>query len=70
MDLNEEVSRRNAVSHMQRATEHLRDSIALHDAEMAGMIDSDTALPYVIDFNRRAIAEGEVATKAINDFLD
>ena len=59
-----------AMRHMKRSTELLRESVQVHEAEMAGLIPVEEARPAALSLNAEAIAESEEAIKAVEEFLD
>ena len=70
MEPKKEAAHEEAMRHMKKATELLRESVKVHQAEMDGSISQDEAIPWAVDLNEQAAAESNLATEAIRDFLD
>ena len=69
MEPKKEAAHDEAMVHMKKATELLRESVEVHEDEVAGLISHEEAIPRAVALNERAAAESDLATKAIRDFL-
>lgn len=69
MEPEKEKAHNEAMKHMKRATEHLRESVAVHEAEVAGTLTHEQALPMAVALNAMAAEESDLAAAAIRDFL-
>ena len=59
-----------AMVHMQKATELLRESVKVHESEVAGHLSHEEAIPRAVALNEKAAGESGLAAEAIRDFLD
>jgi hypothetical protein len=70
MEPEKEAAHDEAMRHMKKATELLRKSLKVHEAEMAGGLTHEEAIPMATGLNEQAAAESDLATEAIRTFLD
>ena len=69
MEQKKVAAHEEAMVHMRKATELLRESVEVHEDEVAGLISHEEAIPRAIGLNEQAGVESDLATKAIRDFL-
>ena len=70
MEAKKETAHDEAMLHMKKATELLRESVNMHEAETDGQITEDEAIYRVVGLNERAGLESDLASESIRDFLD
>ena len=70
MEPKKEVAHDEAMVHMQKATELLRESVKVHESEVAGHLSHEEAIPRAVQLNTQAATESDLATEAIRKFLD
>jgi hypothetical protein len=58
-----------AMKHMAKATELMKDGIALHEAQRAGLISEGDAVDRFVELSDRAADETDIAAEAIREFL-